>query len=359
MTRRPLLHRGPGRAVLGTVLAVLVSAPLLSACGGDDPADPSSGSGSPAASSTELPSSPVDASIQLGWFPNVESAAFVMADEDGEYEERNVNATLLPGGPNVTVAPLIESGNVLVGLLSLERFADAVSQGADLVAVGAEYQTATSAIVSLASSPIETPKDLEGKRFGVSASDTQTYTAFFAMNDVDTSKIEFVSTNGNAAALTAGEVDAISSTIPNDPVVLAAQGVQTHQLRLADYDFNRWSGLLVVARASLEDPAKRAAIGAVLQASAAGEQTAIDDPERTAQTVVDVYGQSQGLQYDAQLGSLQEWNELATAGSVADDGLFRITEEGKARAADFLEQIGSTVDLDTAFDLSVGEDYLG
>jgi ABC-type nitrate/sulfonate/bicarbonate transport system substrate-binding protein len=276
----------------------------------------------------------------------------IVAVADGYYEDGGTEVTILPGGPDVVADAQIVSGNALMGILSSEALANSVAAGAPLVAIAAMYQTSSSAIVSLAESGITEPKDLEGKRFGMSQTDARVYTPFFELAGVDMSKIEIVTTGADPASLVSGEVDAMSGTLANQPIAIQAQGYETNEIRLADHGYNRWSGLLVVREDSLEDPEKRATILAMLDATQQAMEEAVADPATAAQTVFDVYGAQLGLQLETQQAGAEIWAQLASESTV-EQGIMQITEEGIESQQDFFDKIGVDVDAADLFDLSV------
>lgn len=341
MSHRPFTALG--RSVLAVV--GIASLALVTACsgGGDQTAEP--------VDSAQV--QPLEsAAFQLGWIPNVESMAVIVAAANGYFEDEGVDVELLPGGPEVTTDAQIVSGNALMGSLSGEGLANSVIAGAPLVAVGAIYQTSSSAIITTKDSGITEPQDLEGKRFGVSQTDARVYTPFFKLADVDESKITQVTTGSDPAALISGEVDAMSGTLANQPIALEAAGVETEVIRLADYGYNRWSQLLVVRADSLEDPQKRATIVAMLAAIVKGLEEAVENPEAAAQIVFDVYGEQLGLDLAQQKASAAVWAELA-ANPSSDQALVEVTEDGIQSQQEFFDTIGVDITAADLFDLSV------
>jgi NitT/TauT family transport system substrate-binding protein len=332
---------------VAAIMLVGISATALAGCS----TDASPGAGSTAGAAEPL----AEANLQFGWIPNVESMAPIMASANGYYEDEGTKVTILPGGPEVVADAQIVSGNALMGILSSEALANSVAAGAPLVAVAAMYQTSSSAIVSLASSDITEPKDLEGKRFGMSQTDTRVYTPFFELAGVDMSKVTIVTTGADPASLVSGEVDAMSGTLANQPIAIQAQGYETNQIRLADYGYNRWSGLLVVRKDSLDDPQKRATISGMLTATEKAMTEAVADPDAAAQTVFDVYGEQLGLQLETQKRGAAIWTQLASE-STTEQGLMRITEDGIASQQDFFDKIGVAVTASDLFDLSVQDE---
>ena len=337
------------------VAAGIATAVTLTACGGGTPAP--SGSGSPAGSESPATSvAPLEsAAFQLGWIPNVESMAPIVASAKGYFDAEGVKVELLPGGPEVTTDAQIVSGNALMGSMSSEGLANSIKAGAPLVAIGAIYQTSSSAIITKADSGIKEPKDLEGRKFGISQTDARVYTPFFKLTGVDESKVILVQSGSDPASLISGEVDAMSGTLANQPIALAAQGVETTVIRLADFGYNRWSQLMVVRKDSLEDPQKRATVAAMLRALTKGLQTSVDDPEAAAQTVYDVYGEQLGLDLEQQKASAVVWAQLATDGTK-EQGVMRVTEAGIANQQAFFDAIGLEVDAKSLFDLTVQDE---
>lgn len=330
------------RALAAGLIAGSLALGALTGCSSEStPANTSGGAAAPLA----------EAKFQLGWIPNDESMAPIYAASAGYFEKQGTKVTIAPGGPEVTVDAQIVSGNVLMGTLSSEGLANSIGAGAPLVAIGAIYQTSSSAIVTLESSGIKTPKDLEGKRFGVSQTDAKVYTPFFKLAGVDESKITKVQTGSDAAPLISGEVDAMSGTLANQPVAIAAKGIPTRTIRLADYGYNRWSQLLVVRKDSLADPQKRATVAGMLKAITQAATETVADPTKGATAVVNMYGAQLGLDLGQQTAAAKIWAELAK-GSKEHGPVF-VTPEGIAEQQKFFDTIGLKADAKAMFDLSL------
>lgn len=302
------------------------------------------------------PDEPTPVAIQLGWLPNVENMATIVADEKGYFADEGIDIEILPGGPDVTADAQIAGGNALMGVLSAEVLANSAAAGSGLVAIAATYQTTSSAVVTLADSGIEDISDLEGRSLGMSQTDAVVYDPFFELAGVDPDSIDQVMTGSDPASLVSGEVDAITGTLPNQPIVLAEQGYDVHSIPLADYGYNRWSGLFVVRESSLEDPEERALISSMLTAVQAGIDDAVADPEGAGQVVWDAYGEQLGLELETQLAGAEVWAELASENS--EQGLLKVDEEGLARLQEFFTTVGIEIAAEDIFDLSVGEEVL-
>lgn len=334
----------PTRA-LGAAFAVAAASATLAAC---SPSDGSAG--------TEEELRPV--SIQFGWLPNVENMATIVAAEKGYFEEEGLDLTILPGGPDVVADAQIVSGNALMGILSSEALANSVINGADLVAVGATYQTSPSAIVTLADSGIDEPQDLEGRTFGISQTDMRVYEPFFEMVGVDVEQVEMVNTGADPAALVSGEVDAMSGTLANQPIAIRAQGIETREIPLSEYGYNRWSGALVVRADALEDEQTREDVMAMARAIERGLEDAVADPEGAGQIVQEAYGEELGLEPETQVEGARVWASLTTAAD-RETGLLQVTEEGVASQQEFFDSVGLDVQAAEIFDVEASAEAFG
>jgi NitT/TauT family transport system substrate-binding protein len=329
-------------------LALTSAAALLAGCATD------------ATSSGAAPSSdaPVPAAIQFGWLPNVENMATIVADQKGYFDEEGIDLEILPGGPDVTADAQIAGGNALMGVLSAEALANSIAAGSGLVAIAATYQTTSSAIVTLADSGISEPADLVGRKLGMSQTDVPVYTPFFDLVGVDAQGIDQVLVGSDPAALASGEVDAITGTLPNQPVVLEAQGLDVETISLADFGYNRWSGLIVVREESLQDEAERAQIEAMLRAITRGLEDAVADPEAAGEVVYDAYGEQLGLELDTQIEGARIWADLAER-NTQDTGLLAVDDAALTELQSFFDTVGIEEKAADIFDLSVGEEVFG
>lgn len=339
------------RSLLGLVSATSLA--LLAACGNGD-----SGSGDEAAASDNGCDELTDVAVQFGWHPNVENMATIVAEQNGYFEDECLNVDILPGGPEVTADAQIVSGNADMGILSSEALANAVINEAPLVGIGVTYQNSPSAIVSLAEAGIEEPADLEGRTFGVSQTDLRVYEPFFASVGVDWDAVEMVDTGADPAALVSGEVDAMSAVSANQSVILRNQGHEVNEIPLAEYDYNRWSGALVVRQDSLEDPERREIIMAMARAIERGLETAVEDPRAAGAIVFDNHASDLGLEEATQLEGAEVWASLTTA-DERENGLLLIDEAGVESQQEFFDNTDVDVDASAIFDLDASQEAFG
>jgi len=329
-------RRGRAAAALAGGSALLLA---LSACSG--------------ASSSGSSSAPVAATLQLGWIANVENAGPYMAEKAGYYADNGVDITIKPGGPTTTVEPLVASGKALVGLSSVDTIAKAVDQGADLVIIGATLQVNPMSVMSLASKPVDTLQDLEGKKFCVQTSGVSITDGILAANGIDKSKVKYVNADFDPSPLVAGQCDAFEAFSNNQPVTLKLQGVDTKVFPMSDYGYHVWGDVLFTTKVALKDSKKRAAVKGILKSVAKGWQDALADPDAAAQYVVDGPGKNQKLDIKQQKLQAAAFVPLIKTDETDKDGLLTMSSTGIDQNVATLTSEKIPGDLKALFDTSL------
>jgi ABC-type nitrate/sulfonate/bicarbonate transport system substrate-binding protein len=264
--------------------------------------------------------------FQLGWIANVENMGEFVADHKGYYKQQGLAVKLVPGGPGVSVEPLLVAGKALMGLSAPDLVAQARLRGAKLKIVATTFQKNPSAVMSLASKPIRSPRELVGKRLGLQPSGEVIYNAFFRANGIDPASITYVPVQFDPAPLVDGEVDAFASFQTNQPIQLAQQGVKTHTFLLADFGYSLFTDVCVVTEKTLADGDARATAVKLLRGTIKGWQDALSNPALGAQLVVTKYGKSLGLDQSAQLLTAKAEVPLATSKDTKAHGLFWMSD---------------------------------
>jgi ABC-type nitrate/sulfonate/bicarbonate transport system substrate-binding protein len=296
------------------------------------------------AASTTEPGAARTFNVQLGWLANVENAGEFVAASKGYYAEEGIDPTLTPGGPGAIIEPTVVSGAALIGLDSAETIARANAEGARLKIVGTTLQQNPSAVMSLASNPVPDPQSLEGKKLGLQQVGETTYDAFFRKAGVDASRVTIVPVQFDPAPLVAGEVDAFASFLNNQPIALAAEGIETVTWLLADYGFNTYADAFIVTEDTLADPEARDNVVRFLRATRRGWEDALADPAGAAQIVVDEYGADLDLDLEQQTAQMEAFVPMIQTDEIADFGLFWMTDEGIATNVETLQSVDIEVD---------------
>jgi NitT/TauT family transport system substrate-binding protein len=147
------------------IAAVLVTAALaLAACGDDDDSTDEGGSGQADATTT----------LKVSYVPYVGAAPFELGIDKGFFKKRGLEIEQSEGPAPAPIMAQVTSGQLDIGFTTIPALIAAVSGGAPLKAISAfdgviDPDNPQGAILVKKGSGIESPKDLEGKKVGVVA----------------------------------------------------------------------------------------------------------------------------------------------------------------------------------------------
>ncbi|MEO7019307.1 MAG: ABC transporter substrate-binding protein [Ktedonobacteraceae bacterium] len=102
----------------------------------------------------------------LDWTPNTNHTGIYVAQAQGLYAKQCIKLSILPYSANVSPDVLVSSGQAALGISSTESIVADSAVGQPVVSIAAIVQHNTSALVTLASSGLNKPSDLDGKIYG-------------------------------------------------------------------------------------------------------------------------------------------------------------------------------------------------
>ncbi len=152
--------------------------------------------------------------LTLDWIYQGPNAGFMLAKDKGFYRDAGLDVALTPGKGSVSTAQLVASRATQFGFCDGFVIGSGVAKGMGLRSVGSIYRRNPAAVIVLADSGINVPKDLEGKNVAITAGSAQfqQWPAFLKGAGVDAAKIQVVNLDpaGVGAALISGRVPAIA-----------------------------------------------------------------------------------------------------------------------------------------------------
>lgn len=281
--------------------------------------------------------------LQLGWLKSVQYGGSFIAQERGYYKDEDLDVTLLPGGPNAPVDPVVISGQALVGVSATDFAARANQNGAGYTILGAKNQRHAFCITSRADNPVMTPKDLEGgPRLGLATINQSVLDAIVKLNGLDRSKIDVITTQGNPAPLASGEVDCFLTLFTTGPIDLELQGIETHSFLLSDHGYNIFSGIYIATQDTLDS--RRDDVVRLLRADIRGWQDFVEDIDYATMLTVEKYAADQGLNPEQQRLQAQAQLGLLVTPDTEAHGLFWMTEEKIQANLDTMALLGIDAD---------------
>ncbi len=319
---KPLSRRAflTGALALGGTAAT--ASTLLAGCGSSKSSSSKKGgsSGGASGATTSL-------TVQLVWLKNVQFGGSWIAQKQGLYDKFGVKPSLLAGGPNTVVEPIVVSGKALVGISNPDSVASAVAKGADLEIVATTYLKSPFMVMSLLGTPITTPQQMLGKKIGVPAGSTQLWHSFLKANKIDPTKLTTVPVQFDVTPLANKQVDGYLGFITDEPIILQQRGVKTHVMKFDDFNYHLFGDCYVVKKGALDDAAKRKTILGFLKAERIGWQKAVADPDLAAQLAVDLSGKDLKLDLAQQKLEAKAQAPLVQPPGTTPKGVLIMTDE--------------------------------
>ena len=166
---------------------------------------------------------PAKVRYTLSWLPTGQYAFIYCARQLGYFKQRGIDLEISRGYGSMAAIQAISTGQFEMGSAQTGANLLSIMKGLDLRLLGTLGYDATLGIVAPEKGPITTPKDLEGRKVGVSAAggDTPFLPAYCRLVGVDFDKLAIVQLDSKILEQSAmsGLVDAIVvtglSSIPN------------------------------------------------------------------------------------------------------------------------------------------------
>ena len=268
------------RHLLSILALVALVAAGCSGSGGTPASGAASSSASAGAGASAEPSGePVALTVGLGFIPSVQFAPFYLADQAGYYTEAGLDVEF-QNKIDPDLITLVGQGSVDVGLADGTSVIPAVSQGIPIRYVATIYGRFPSIVFAKASSGIDDPADLAGKRLGIPGRYGSSWIMLQALlgsvglTPEDLEIVEYPDF-GQGAAVIAGAVDASTGFANNEPVQLELTGETASVLRVDEVVPLPGNGL-IVGTSTLET--KQDAIAAFIAATLRAMEEIAADP---------------------------------------------------------------------------------
>jgi NitT/TauT family transport system substrate-binding protein len=159
----------------------------------------------------------------LSWLPTGQYAYLYAARQLGYFKTRGIDLDISRGFGSMAATQAVATGQFDMGGAQTGANLLSMMRGLDLRILGTQGYDATLGIIALEDGPIKTPKDLEGRKIGVSAAggDTPFLPGYCDLAGVDFNKVNVVQIDSKILeqAAMSGIVDSIVATglssIPN------------------------------------------------------------------------------------------------------------------------------------------------
>lgn len=261
------------------------------------------GCGAGAAIPTTAP--PTEITFQLSWTHEYSSSGFYMAEVNKHFADQNLKVTLeeggFVGGSYIEPTDAVLSGAVQFGLSDATTILQARSQGKPVVAIATVLQRNPTAIIFLANSNIQQPRDLIGKT--VAAADggaRQLLETMLTDQGIDLADVNIIArTDFGIDPLLDGSVDALVGWIINEGVAMREADAEPGFMLFSDYGIPNYATVIFTTEDMINN--SPALVERFLRATIAGFEDVVEDPEAATDAT---------LTYNDQLDRQQQLNRL-------------------------------------------------
>lgn len=228
-----------------------------------------------------------EVSVVMGYIPNVQFAPWYVAEKKGYLAANGIKAKFVWGFETDGVK-LVGVNQADFAMLGGDQVIQARAQNIPLVYVASYYHAFPISVFSLKEKNITTPKDLVGKKVGLSGYFGATYTGWRAMlyeagikeEDIRTQDIGFT----QVAAVTQGLVDAAAGYSNNEPVQMRLAGKEINVIKVSDYSKLVGIGLVTNEKMVAERPQ---IVQGVVQALLRAMQDSINNPNEALDATIE------------------------------------------------------------------------
>jgi ABC-type nitrate/sulfonate/bicarbonate transport system substrate-binding protein len=331
----PVTHDAGGaisrRVMLVRTTALLGVSSLLAACN-SAPSAPAVTAAAPTA-----PAAQATLKVQVG-VQNAEFAGLYEADQQGYLKAENVTQELLATGPNVAPVTVVAGGGAHLGVLGgADSLIKARASGVPVKAFGVFFQKAPSGLLSLAASPIKTPKDAIGKKIGLQAGARGPWSTILQLNGIDEKQMTIVPVEFDPSPLVNGQVDGFWSYAFNQPLALQAKGLDTTMMVAYDAGYKFYGNVLFATDQVLNE--QQDALVRWLRATVKGWEYTVAHPDEAARFAVE-RSPDLGLNVDQQIAQSKAQIDYVTSDLTRQKGLLWMDPATWQAGIDILDKLG-------------------
>jgi|GEM_PF-379312 len=276
-------------------------------------------------------------SLQLQWLDQFQFAGYYIAKEKGFYKNVNLDVSIKKFNKNIDIVNDVVSSQSTYGIGRSSLIVDK-SNGKNIVALAAIFQSSPLIFLALESSNINTIQDFKNRRIMITnnaqgATSLQAMIVSKGLNFKDTIIQEH---SYNIDDLINGKTDLMSSYISNQPYILDKKNIKYKIFSPKDFGFDFYNDFLFTSNKELKENPKR--VESFVKASLEGWTYAFNNIEESVDIIHTKYN-NENKSKEALIFEAVQLKKLAYAGT---NKIGTITEKKLLRMFDLHTLMGLT-----------------
>jgi len=194
-----------------------------------------------------------EVSLRLSWFATGYTSPFFLGIDKGWYKEAGLDLKVQESQGATIAVQQVASGNATFGTVTADAAVRVIAQDAPIKMVGTLATTNGYCVLVKADSGINSPKDLQGKRYGSTAvsSPGRMLSAYLRANNVPPDSVHRISMDFTNlyAGFMGGQFDAMAALTYDEVPRFEARGIKVRCMEYADVGL-KMIGYTIVTRLS-------------------------------------------------------------------------------------------------------------
>jgi NitT/TauT family transport system substrate-binding protein len=237
-----------------------------------------------------------EVTLQLKWVTQAQFAGYYVAQDQGFYEEEDLDVTIKPGGPDIAPPQVLAGGGADVIVEWMPAALAARERGLPLVNIAQPFKSSGMMLTCWDDVGIEAPADLANRTLGVwFFGNEYPFLSWMSQLGIETDgaeegSVEVLKQGFNVDPLLQRQADCISTMTYNEYWQVIDAGIAPDELITFKYEDQGVATLedgLYVLESDLEDPAFVDKMVRFVRASMRGWKWAEENPEDAAMIVLD------------------------------------------------------------------------
>lgn len=270
--------------------------------------------------------------LVLNWFAQAGHGGIYAADEQGFFEEKGLDVTIEPGGPQISSIQMVASGSAEFGLVHGDQLVIARNQGVELVALATIYQSSPQALMFHKGHGVNDFSEMNSRTAFIQPGIAywEYFKNIYKLDDVN--EIAFTGDHTNFMQ----NKESINQVyVTGEPFFMKQQGIETEEKLISDSGYDPYQYVLYVTKDYLEE--NEETVENFVAAFIEGWEHFKETPEETLTMIHEENPDKsmESLQYE-----MEAAKEFMYIGDAKEHGFGYMTEERWSTLIDQLMEAG-------------------